>query len=127
MLSRLETGEVIAADPNWDYGCKDDENGMVTVGFQDTPGRHFHINDAGYDSTRPHALFVVIEARLAGGGTGMGPHDRYEAGWQVTARRLNEAGTDDGLGEVVYFYQSGCFTCMSWPRVVGKKRLLAVD
>ena len=121
----LQEGDVILGEPGWQDGRKN-ERGTITVGFSEA-GKHWNINPEGHDETRPDAKFVVIRASMSGGGTGMGPHDIYPDGWYIEARRLNNDGTDDGKGEIVEFYQTGCFTCMSWPVVVGKKRLLAVD
>jgi hypothetical protein len=59
------------------------------------------IDLGAYDSTRGEAQFVVINARLAGGGKAH--NDIIPDGWQVTARRLNN-GYYDPNGEVIYFY-----------------------
>lgn len=59
--------------------------------------------------------YVVIDADMEGGGTGMGDHDVYPDGHHVFARKLkgeppelsyNEKGTE------IDFYQTGCFTAM---------------
>jgi len=63
--------------------------------------------------------FVVTEARLAGGGTGHGPHDIYPDGWCVTcAPVVNE---EPALDRPFSFYQSGCFTnVIPNVRIVGR-------
>ncbi len=55
--------------------------------------------------------FVVIDTAFTGGGTGMGPHDTYPNGHEVTCKRL-VGGEYDANGVEVSFYQSGCFTAM---------------
>jgi hypothetical protein len=83
--------------------------------------------------------YVVEEAKMAGGGTGHGPHDVYPDGWQVTASKLawacdpsiaehfeeafnklkaTEKGRPnldellryDPKARTIQFYQSGCFS-----------------
>jgi hypothetical protein len=51
--------------------------------------------------------YVVLDARLAGGGTGHGPNDVYPDGWQVKARLLKDDGTYDPAGATISFYQTG--------------------
>lgn len=60
--------------------------------------------------------YIVTNAKMTGGGTGMGPHDVYPDGWEVTATRVE--GED-----VIRFFQSGCFTCLIREvEVVGKAK-----
>ena len=67
------------------------------------------LDTQAFDLTRKDAEFLVEDARLQGGS---GPHARdvYPDGWHVTARRLNDDGSYNPDGEVIQFYQSGCFT-----------------
>lgn len=67
------------------------------------------IDIAAYDPSRGNALFVVEEARMEGGGTAMF-NDYYPDGWHVKARRLGPNENYDSDGELIRFYQSGCFT-----------------
>jgi hypothetical protein len=52
---------------------------------------------------------VVEEAKMAGGGSAMF-NDHYDDGWYVQARRLDDKGEYNPEGELIRFYQSGCFT-----------------
>lgn len=61
------------------------------------------------DESRGSAEFVVEYVALEGGGSGHGPHDVFPDGWHVLARRLKADGSYDPQGEVVDFYQTGCF------------------
>lgn len=54
-------------------------------------------------------IFVVVEAKLTGGGTGHGKHDIYPDGWEITAKRLKEDGSYDSDSEEIKFFQSGSF------------------
>lgn len=63
--------------------------------------------------------YVVVNASLQGGGTGMGPGDVYPDGWHITAQRLMATKiTSTGRSMSpehplrVSFYQTGCFTAM---------------
>lgn len=79
-----------------------------------------------YDSSRATAKFVVEVADMRGGGTGHGPGDIFPDGWYVRARRLNKDESYNPKGEVIYFYMSGCFTCMVEQKdvqVVGKMQM----
>lgn len=67
------------------------------------------IDIAAYDPSRGNALFVVEEARMEGGGTAMF-NDYYPDGWHVKARRLDSNRDYEPNGELIRFYQSGCFT-----------------
>jgi hypothetical protein len=55
--------------------------------------------------------YVVTDARMEGGGTGMGPGDVYPDGWRIIARKLNNEEYDP-KGLRISFYQSGCFSAM---------------
>jgi hypothetical protein len=77
-----------------------------------------------YNLARGKASFVVETARSQGGGIGHGPNDVYPDGWYVEARRLTEDGKYDSEGEVIRFYQTGCFNCMvENPEIVGKMKM----
>lgn len=52
--------------------------------------------------------FKVIDTRMTGGGTGMGPHDIYPDGHQVTAT--------DAFGRTMVFFQSGAFVGVIPPK-----------
>lgn len=125
-MNLVQVGDVIKADDKWLYGHGDsDPRGRVFVGFssphivQDGKGNILSSYDRT-DKTRPGSLFVVEQAMSGGGGTGHGPNDVYPDGWQITARRLLPDGSYDSEGEVVQFYQTGCFSCMvEQPEVVG--------
>ena len=100
------------------------------VGFLDPKTRHLRESETltielgAYDSSRADAYFVVERAVLEGGGTGHGPHDIFPDGWHVSARRLDESGTYDHNGEVVDFYQIGCFIYMvNEVEVMGKIKM----
>jgi hypothetical protein len=78
------------------------------------------------DPTREDSEFVVIEARMQGGGTGHGPHDVYPDGWHVVAKRLKEGRVWNSEGEEIMFYMSGCFTNLILSQdveVVGKMKI----
>ena len=80
------------------------------------------------DKTRGRARFVVEATEMTGGGTGHGPGDVYPDGWHVTARRLRDDGAYDPDGEVIRFYQTGCFNCMvEAPSIVGKMAIRFVE
>lgn len=83
---------------------------------------------SAYDESRSSARFVVERAELDGGGTGHGPHDIFPDGWYIKARRLNDDGTYNPNGELIQFYQSGCFTGLI-PEVelVGKMKQIFVE
>lgn len=69
---------------------------------------------------RGMARYVVVHTELSGGGTGHGLHDVYPDGWCVQARLLTNEGQYNSRGELITFYQSGCFRCMvENPLVVG--------
>jgi hypothetical protein len=53
-------------------------------------------------------IFVVVETKLTGGGTGHGQHDVYPDGWQITAKRLKDGQYDEN-GDEIKFFQSGSF------------------
>jgi len=78
------------------------------------------------DLTRAKAEYVVVEARMQGGGTGHGPHDVFPDGWHVIAKRLKPGRKWDPGGEEITFYMTGCFTNLIPPNeilVVGKMKL----
>jgi hypothetical protein len=90
------------------------------------PAEYLAIDIGAYDPTRGKAYFVVENVGMQGGGTGHGPNDIYPDGWHVEARRLNEKNEYDPRGEVIEFYQTGCFNCMvplvnKVGKVTGKK------
>jgi hypothetical protein len=75
---------------------------------------------------RAKACFVVEETGMTGGGKAMF-NDEYPDGWEITARRLKGSGAYDEKGELIRFYQSGCFNCMiKKVTVVGKMRRIFV-
>lgn len=76
------------------------------------PVEYESIELGAYDPSRGEALFVVETACMQGGGIGHGPNDIYPDGWYIKARRLNENGSYNPNGELISFYQSGCFTCL---------------
>ena len=78
----------------------------------DKPSEYETVNLGAYDKSRGESLFVVEKAQMQGGGTGHGPHDIYPDGWYVEARRLNEDNSYNPDGELIKFYQSGCFNCL---------------
>jgi hypothetical protein len=78
----------------------------------DKPREYISVNLGAYDSSRGKALFVVEEAKMDGGGSTGYPGDFYPDGWHVTARRLSDDRKYNPDGELISFYQSGCFNCM---------------
>ncbi len=75
------------------------------------------------DLTRAKAEYVVIEAKMQGGGTGHGPHDVYPDGWYVVAKRLDKRRKWNPRGEEITFYMTGCFINLIPPEevsIVGK-------
>ena len=80
-----------------------------------------------YNKSRAKANFVVEKTAMTGGGTGHGPNDVYPNGWHIVARRLSKDNSYNPLGELITFYQSGCFTCMvEEVNVVGKMQPMFV-
>lgn len=78
------------------------------------------------DLTRAKAEYVVIEAKMQGGGTGHGPHDVFPDGWCITAKRLKSGRKWDPNGEEITFYMTGCFINLITSNeilVVGKMKL----
>lgn len=72
---------------------------------------------------------LVVDTKLTGGGTGMGPHDIYPDGHQVTWVQLKDWETDEELDGSMRpisiegrrqkkFYQTGAFTDMILPKDV---------
>ncbi len=55
-----------------------------------------------FDRSRAKGKYVVISAKMVTDPYGM---DSWPDGWYVTAKRLNSDMKDDGLGEVISFYQ----------------------
>jgi hypothetical protein len=79
------------------------------------------VDVAAFDRSRGLAKFVVEKTAMEGGGTGHGPNDIYPDGWHVFARRLSVENTYDPKGELINFYQSGCFNSLVKDvEVVGK-------
>lgn len=75
------------------------------------------------DLTRANAEYVVIDAKMQGGGTGHGPHDVFPDGWYVVAKRLKKGRKWDPKGEEITLYMTGCFTNLIPPEeisIVGK-------
>jgi hypothetical protein len=75
----------------------------------DAPSEYIAVDRAAYDPSRGKAQFVVEKADMQGGGRAMF-NDYYPDGWHVTARRLNDDRSYNPKGEIIQFYQSGCFT-----------------
>ena len=93
----------------------------------DEPAEYETVDHGAHDHSRGEALFVVEKAQMQGGGTGHGPHDVFPDGWYVEARRLHDDCSYNSQGEVIRFYQSGCFTCfIPEVEIVGKMRMLFV-
>jgi hypothetical protein len=119
-FGRKDSGDSISIDghtttcPVTHFYSEDERVAMAAETGQ-TPPKMYTTDEAAYDPDRGSALFVVISARMGGGGTGMGPYDVYPDGWSVAAQRLDAEGKYDRTGEVVRFYQSGCFNCMVEP------------
>jgi hypothetical protein len=129
LSSKVEIGDVIQSE-RFQYGERDSRE-RITVGRcydERDPVTHEptgNLIPAGdhIDESRTTAKFVVEWTGMDGGGTGHGPHDVYPDGWHVKARRLADDGSYDPRGEVIEFYQSGCFNCMvEEVSVVGRMR-----
>lgn len=73
----------------------------------------------------PPGDYIVVKARMAGGGSGHGVNDYYPDGWEITARKLAPDGTFDPNGTKVSFFQTGCFTVML-PKVPVLRRMRMV-
>lgn len=114
---RAQVGDVIRSDA-FASGRRDQRTGVVRIGgnwaVQTKQDGEYKIDPSydGRDALRASAEFVVEKACSDGGGTGHGPHDVFPNGWHVTARRLFADGTYNARGEVITFYQSGCFEGM---------------
>lgn len=70
----------------------------------------------GMDTRIFEGIYFVTKTSFDGGGYGHGVHDVYLDGHRVTAKRVIKDVTkrDDILSRFeIYFYQSGCFTCMN--------------
>ncbi|MDD5192562.1 MAG: hypothetical protein PHH54_00710 [Candidatus Nanoarchaeia archaeon] len=80
------------------------------------------------DQEREKARYVVEKTYYGGGGTGHGPYDIYPDGWHVTARRLLQGDVYDPQGEIIEFYQTGCFlNKVETPDIVGKMQMMFVN
>ncbi|MBT5023116.1 hypothetical protein HOK51_04380 [Candidatus Woesearchaeota archaeon] len=91
----------------------------------DEPAEYLQLDVCAYDESRGESMFVVEKAHMGGGGTGHGLRDIFPDGWYVEARRLGGDGAYNPGGEVIKFYQSGCFNCMVREvEVVGKAKLV---
>lgn len=113
-----QVGDVLLGDDRW-IRAESDSMGNLSVGL------HPNIGHQTSDRTRVGAQYVVEDARMTGGGSGMGDHDIFPDGHHITARRLRPDGTYDPQAEVVHFYQSGSFNCMIVdPKIVGKMRVI---
>jgi len=78
-------------------------------------------NNTGRDDTRGKAEWLVVKTEFTGGGVGMSPYDIYPDGHKVTVRRLAKGDRSFEGGEILSFYQSGCFCNMIKElKVVGK-------
>jgi hypothetical protein len=66
--------------------------------------------DAALDFTGVE--WVVVDAKMGGGGTAHGPHDVYPDGWMVTATRKDDPKV------TLRFYQSGCFNGLLTPEEI---------
>lgn len=136
MAKLLQVGDVIQAGQSWKYGQGSSylsypilisDNAKSRNIVLDSKNRKVKSYDA-YDPSRIKAKFVVEKTEMTGGGPAHGPNDIYPDGWQVTARRLRSDDSYDPKGELIRFYQTGCFNCMvKNPVVVGKKRLTFID
>lgn len=106
---------------------------LLKVGDVIESGKNWYMEKGGGVDTNKHGferrtkipeklLFVVEETYFGGGGgTGMNRHDTFPDGHQVHARQLTKNGKYKPKGTKIYFYQTGCFTCMiESPKVVGK-------
>ena len=92
-------------------------NGIVTI-YGESEAYRTNIN--AYDKDRAKAHFVVEEAKYDGGSTGRDP---YPDGWHVLARKLNKDDQYNPNGELIEFYQTGCFNCMvKNPKIIGKMK-----
>ena len=82
------------------------------------------VEDCGSaDLSRAKVEYVVIEARLQGGGPDSYGGVPYPDGWYVTAQRLDPGRKWNPDGEVIGFYMTGCFLNMIPPnkvRIVGE-------
>lgn len=63
----------------------------------------------GFNTDYLAGKYGVTKTSEEGGGVGMGLYDFYPNGHYVTCRRMLRNGE---FGEVVSFYQTGCFTVM---------------
>jgi len=71
---------------------------------------------SAYNKSRGQANFIVEDARLSDGSGNDWPD-----GWRIIARRLSKDNFYNPKGELIQFYQSGCFSCMiKEVNVVGK-------
>lgn len=89
-------------------------------------GAYIEEDYGSVDLTRAKVEYVVIEARMQGGGTGHGPHDVYPDGWHVVAKRLDDGRKWNPEGEEIEFYMTGCFMNMIPPnkvKIVGKMKV----
>lgn len=146
---KVQVGDIITSPHfafgylNYDYENNKPKNIIYVDGYTKhtrnvvaTPrGKHRYNPETGeeytkevdlgrYDPSRGKAKFVVESAVMCGGGYGHGPNDYYPDGWGVTARRLNDDGSYNPDGELISFYQGGCFnTTLKEPlEVVGKMK-----
>jgi hypothetical protein len=67
-----------------------------------------------YNTDKFEAEYVVINTEITGGGTGMGHYDVFPDGYKVVCKKLFK-GQYYEKGEIISFYQSGCFTAVIRP------------
>lgn len=131
MSTLLQIGDVVKAPQGWAFAVG--RSGPIRpLQVSDDATEEWIVRDVSgnplseynhHDPTRVGSLFVVEEARLAGGGTpGDYDWDFQSHGWQVIACRLAPDGSYDPEGERIEFYQSDGFLYRSSPEVVGKMR-----
>ncbi len=111
--TKLQVGDIFVVDDKWEI-----------IHLPSDPQDPYHVNlrkDFNRASYSGYPIkkeligknFIVEEAKMAGGGTGHGPHDVYPDGWQITARQLFKNGNYNPKGAQILFYQSGAFNCMA--------------
>ncbi len=109
--TRLPTGEPVVDSRN----LSPLECGRVTcMWHEEAPGGWKRTTQVEVNTTveLPTARWVVLAARMDGGGTGHGPGDVYPDGWHVLAALSTDASV------TLRFYQSGCFRGMVPPEKV---------
>jgi len=104
MSNKLQVGNIVNIGPPMDVYSEVPSHFLYhnRVGDWSLSKGHIKVSDF------PHMIgkYVVVEAKLHGGGTGHGPHDIYPDGWHVVLEKM------DNDWVKVDFYQSGSFTCV---------------